>query len=218
MNIIVLGAPGAGKGTQASIIAQKLELKKFSTGDMLRAEVASGSELGNKVQNIMNSGELVSDEIMIGVIVEQISSLDDSKGFILDGFPRTIAQAVNLDKILEEKECKVDCVLAFDVDFDVLVERLAGRIYCKDCGTTFHEVFSPPKQGGICDNCGSVNLVRRDDDKREVVTARLNKYLEMTEPLINYYQDKKNLIIVNGDNDVAKVTQEILKKIELINA
>lgn len=198
MQLILLGPPGAGKGTQASYIAEEYGLAKLSTGDMLRAEVASGSALGKKLQEVMSAGQLVDDELMISLIRERIAQPDCAKGFILDGFPRTLAQAEALDVMLEEVGRELKHVIELEVDDAALVERISGRFSCAKCGEGYHDTFKQPKTPGACDVCGSTEFTRRADDKAETVGARLHAYHGMTAPLLPYYEAKGVLKTVDG--------------------
>ena len=208
MIMVLLGPPGAGKGTQASLLEKERCLVKLSTGDMLRAAVAAGTELGRKAGDIMERGQLVPDDIVIGLIAERID--DDkangkSKGFILDGFPRTIAQAEGLDRLLAKRGKKVDAVVEMRVDDERLVERITGRFTCAACGEGYHDLFKLPKVKGVCDRCGSTQFVRRKDDTEEVVRARLKAYHAQTEPLIGYYERQGKLRSVDGMADIKAV-------------
>ena len=198
MQLILLGPPGAGKGTQASYIADDFSLAKLSTGDMLRAEVASGSALGKKLQEVMSAGQLVDDELMISLIRERISQPDCSNGFILDGFPRTLAQAEALDLMLIDVERELDHVIELEVDDAALVERSSGRFSCAKCGEGYHDTFKRPQTEGVCDACSANEFTRRADDKAETVSARLHAYHGMTAPLLPYYESKGVLKTVDG--------------------
>lgn len=198
MQLILLGPPGAGKGTQAAMIGQEYGLAKLSTGDMLRAEVASGSALGKKLQEIMSAGQLVDDELMVSLIRDRITQPDCEKGFILDGFPRTLAQAEALDLMLTDVERELDHVIELEVDDAALVERISGRFSCAKCGEGYHDSFKQPKKAGVCDACGATEFSRRADDKAETVAARLHAYHGMTAPLLPYYESKGVLNTVDG--------------------
>jgi adenylate kinase len=208
MIILFLGAPGAGKGTQASIIAKKLGIPHISTGDIFREAVSKGTELGKKAKEYMDRGELVPDEIVIGIVKERIVADDCKNGFVLDGFPRTVAQAEALDQVLSEIDRKIDYVLNIVVSEDEVVKRLTGRRTCKNCGAVYHVIFNPPQKEGVCDVCGG-ELYQRDDDKEETVRNRLRVYFEKTAPLIDYYRNKGVLVDINGEQTVDEVTKEI---------
>ena len=209
MNIILLGPPGAGKGTQSDYLRDTYKLTKLATGDMLRAAVASGSEIGLKAKSIMAAGGLVSDDIMIGIIRDAISDSNCPNGFILDGFPRTTAQAAALDGMLEEEGKKIDYVIELAVDDAALVERIAGRYSCKKCGAGYHDTFRQPVDAGKCDACDSTEFTRREDDKAETVAKRLEQYHAMTAPLLPHYKAAGNLRTVDGMADIAEVTLAI---------
>jgi len=197
MILVMLGPPGSGKGTHANFIEADRSLVKLSTGDMLRAAVAAGSELGRKADDIMRRGELVPDEIVIGLIAERLDAGGEGRGFILDGFPRTIAQAEALDRLLAERGKKVDTVIEMQVDDEALVQRIVGRFACAKCGEAYHDTFMTTKVPGVCDRCGSTEFVRRRDDNEEVFRSRLKAYYAQTEPLIGYYKGQGKLKSVN---------------------
>lgn len=209
MNIILLGPPGAGKGTQSDMLRDTYKLTKLATGDMLRAAVKAGTELGQKADAIMKAGQLVSDDIMIGIIREAISDENCPNGFILDGFPRTTAQAAGLDAMLTDLDKKIDFVIELAVDDAALVERIAGRFSCKQCGAGYHDKFRRRIHEGVCDVCGSTEFVRRDDDRAETVAKRLEQYHAMTAPLLPHYKAAGNLRTVDGMADIAEVTAAI---------
>ena len=209
MNLVLLGPPGAGKGTQAKRLQETHALVQLSTGDMLRAAVAAGTELGRKAGDIMERGELVPDEVVIGLIAERMDAERGGKGFILDGFPRTIGQAEALDRLLAERGKKVDRVIVLAVDDDALVQRISGRFTCATCGEGYHDLFKKPKVPGVCDVCGGTKFTRRPDDTEEVVRARLKAYHAQTKPLIGYYQAQEKVSTVNGMADIATVQKEI---------
>jgi adenylate kinase len=209
MNLVLLGPPGAGKGTQAKLLEDSRSLVKLSTGDMLRAAAAAGTELGRKAGDIMERGQLVPDELVIGLIAERIDAEKGGKGFILDGFPRTIAQAEALDRLFEKRGKKVDRVIVMEVDDEALVERIAGRFACASCGEGYHDRYKLPKVEGVCDRCGGTQFVRRKDDNEEVVRARLKAYHAQTEPLIDYYEQQGKVRTVDGIADIGTVAKEI---------
>jgi len=209
MNLILLGPPGAGKGTQASRLEEAHGLKHLSTGDMLRAAVASGSPLGQQAKAVMEAGQLMPDEIIIRMIADRIEEPDCKNGFVLDGFPRTVPQAEALDSMLAEKDERVDLVIEIAVDEAALVERIAGRFSCARCGAGYHDRFRRPKVEGVCDVCGSTEFTRRKDDTEETVRARLKAYREQTAPILPYYEAKGLLRRVDGMADVDEVTRQI---------
>jgi adenylate kinase len=209
MNLVLLGPPGAGKGTQAKRLQDQRALVQLSTGDMLRAAVAAGTELGRKAGEIMERGELVPDEIVIGLIAERIDADKGGKGFILDGFPRTIGQAEALDRLLEARGKKVDRVVVLEVDDDKLVQRITGRFTCATCGEGYHDLYKRPKVEGVCDSCGGTTFTRRKDDTEEVVRARLKAYHAQTKPLIGYYSAQGKVRSVDGMADIETVQKEI---------
>ena len=209
MNLVLLGPPGAGKGTQANLLETSRSLVKLSTGDMLRAAVAAGTELGRKAGDIMERGQLVPDDLVIGLIAERIDAKTKGDGFILDGFPRTIAQAEALDRLFAERGKKLDRVIVMEVDDEALVERIAGRFACANCGEGYHDLYKLPKVEGVCDRCGATQFVRRKDDNEEVVRARLKAYHAQTEPLIDYYARRGKVRSVDGMADIETVAREI---------
>lgn len=209
MNIILLGPPGAGKGTQSEYLRDTFRLTKLSTGDMLRESVKSGTELGNEIKEIMAKGALVPDDIMIALIRDCITGDAGKNGFILDGFPRTLGQAAALDEMLEEEGKELDFVIELQVDDKALIERIAGRYTCGECGAGYHDTFKRPVTDGQCDVCGSKNFKRREDDKAETVGKRLVAYHEMTAPLLPYYRDRGMLRSVDGMADIPHVTSEL---------
>ncbi|ODA68324.1 Adenylate kinase [Methyloligella halotolerans] len=213
MNLILLGPPGAGKGTQASMIEEERGLEQLSTGDMLRAAVAAGTDLGQEAEKIMARGDLVPDELVIGLIAERMDQ-GTGKGTILDGFPRTIAQAEALDALLDERGEKLDAVIEMEVNDDALVERITGRFSCAQCGAGYHDVYKRPKVAGECDRCGATEFVRRKDDTEEVVRSRLKAYHEQTKPLIDFYKNKGRLYAVDGMADIAEVHDAIAKVLD----
>lgn len=214
MNLVLLGPPGAGKGTQAKLLEDRRSLVKLSTGDMLRAAVAAGSELGRQAGDIMERGELVPDALVIGLIAERVDEDDGGNGFILDGFPRTIAQAEALDRLLADRGQKVDAVVVMRVNDDALVDRITGRYTCARCGEGYHEAFKTPKVPGVCDRCGGTEFARRPDDKEEVVRSRLKAYHAQTEPLIDYYERQEKLKSVDGMAEIGAVQEEINRALD----
>lgn len=208
MKLILLGAPGAGKGTQAQKLVENYKIPQVSTGDLLRAAVADGTELGKKANEYMTAGKLVPDDVVIGLIEERLKKDDTANGFILDGFPRTVPQADKLGEITG-----IDSVVNIDVDTSILVDRLTGRRTCKECNAMFHMVFNPPKAEGICDACGG-ELYQRADDNTETVKSRLDTYNDNTAPLIGYYRDKGVLKDVNGQGAIDEIFQNILGVLE----
>ena len=209
MKIIMLGAPGAGKGTQAKQIADKFGIPHISTGDIFRANIKEGTELGKKAKGYMDAGELVPDELVCDLVVDRIQKEDCANGFILDGFPRTIPQAEALTEALDAIGQKMDYAIDIEVNDGQIVERMGGRRACLNCGATYHIVNIPPKKEGICDRCGS-EIILRDDDKPETVQNRLNVYHEQTQPLIDYYKEQGILSEVDGMQAMDKVFVDII--------
>ena len=209
MNVILLGPPGAGKGTQARRLEQSRGLIQLSTGDMLRAAVEAGTEIGRQAKGIMERGELVPDDIVVAIISQRIDQPDCRHGFILDGFPRNTAQAEALDRMFGEKGMKLDHVIEMEISDDVLVERLAGRSTCKQCDAGYHERFKQPQVEGVCDVCGSTEFTRRSDDDPKVVKSRVVAYHAQTAPLLPYYRAKSILSTVDGMAEINDVTRQI---------
>ena len=213
MNLILLGPPGAGKGTQAQRMVDRYHIPQISTGDILRAAVKESTPLGMKAKGFMDQGQLVPDEIVIGIIEERLEAKDCHAGFILDGFPRTIPQAEALQPILTNIEKKIDHVINIEVDPEELLRRLTGRRTCKNCGAMFHLFFQPPKKEGICDRCGGT-LYQRADDKEETIRTRLKEYEKQTAPLIQYYQGKKTLRSIQGTGGPDQIFGQIIRLLD----
>lgn len=209
MKIIMLGPPGAGKGTQARMIAEKYGIPQISTGDILREEVKKGSALGREAKSYMDKGELVPDKLIIDIILKRLDEGGASKGYILDGFPRTVEQAVAFTSALSERDARVDSVISIEVERGELIRRLSGRRTCVQCGAMFHVHFDPPRRDAVCDKCGG-KLIRRDDDNEETVANRLGVYRKQTEPLINYYEGSGVFKAVDGMGSI----EDILKRME----
>ena len=209
MKIIMLGAPGAGKGTQAKKIAEKYGIPHISTGDIFRANIKGGTELGMKAKSYMDQGQLVPDDVTIGMLLDRISGSDCQNGYVLDGFPRTIPQAESLTAALAERGEKMDFAVDVDVPDEAIVTRMGGRRACLKCGATYHVMFNPPKSEGVCDTCKEA-LVLRDDDKPETVQKRLTVYHDQTQPLIDYYKSQGILATVDGTKELNEVFQDIV--------
>ncbi|MGN1095312.1 MAG: adenylate kinase [Eubacteriales bacterium] len=209
MKLMFLGAPGAGKGTQAEIVSKKYSIPTISTGALLRAAMKEGTELGLKAKSFIDAGGLVPDDVVIGIIKERLNDADCKNGFILDGFPRTVPQA----KALEEMNIDMDLVISIEVSDEAIIARMGGRRLCADCGASYHTVHIPPKVEGVCDVCGG-KLIMRADDKPETVISRLEVYHKQTEPLKEFYSERGKLVLVNGSDSIENITAEIEKKLE----
>jgi adenylate kinase len=208
MYLVLMGLPGAGKGTQAERIVEKYGIPHISTGDMFRAAIKEETPLGLEAKSYMDAGNLVPDEVTIGIVRDRLSKKDCEKGFLLDGFPRTVAQAEALEEITNELDRKIDYVLNISVDSDKLMQRLTGRRICQTCGSTYHVIFNPPKVEGVCDKDGGT-LIQRQDDNEETVRNRLDVNMKQAKPLLDFYGDKGYLKNINGDQDIDKVFQDI---------
>ena len=209
MNLILMGPPGAGKGTQAQRLEKTFNIVQLSTGDMLRAQVASGSDLGRQAKEVMDSGGLVSDELIIAMISSRIDDDDCQNGFILDGFPRTTPQAEALDVMLTEKGIQIEHVIEIEVDDEAMVKRITGRYTCAGCGAGYHDEFQKPQADGVCDQCGGAEFTRRADDNAETVRSRLGAYHEQTAPILGYYKEKGVLKGVDGMAAIDEVTDQL---------
>ncbi|WP_440897173.1 adenylate kinase [Amphibacillus sp. Q70] len=215
MNLILMGLPGAGKGTQAEKIIEKYQIPHISTGDMFRSAIKEGTELGKQAKSFMDQGTLVPDEVTIGIVRERLGKSDCDKGFLLDGFPRTLAQAEALEKLLTELNAPIEYVLHVDVPRDKLLGRLTGRRICPECGATYHVIYNPPKVAETCDNDGAT-LIQREDDRPETVAKRIEVNVEQTQPLLDFYQDKGYLVTIDGDQDIDDVFEEIDQKLQTL--
>ncbi|MFW3644447.1 adenylate kinase [Staphylococcus caprae] len=209
MNIILMGLPGAGKGTQASEIVKKFPISHISTGDMFRKAIKDETDLGKEAKSYMDRGELVPDEVTVGIVKERISEDDAKKGFLLDGFPRTIEQAEALNNIMSELDREIDAVINIEVPEEELMNRLTGRRICEKCGTTYHLVFNPPKVEGICDIDGG-KLYQREDDNPETVSNRLSVNVKQSKPILEYYDEKGILKNIDGSKDIDEVTNDVI--------
>jgi adenylate kinase len=214
MYIVMLGPPGGGKGTQASLLAEKLNIPHISTGELFRDEMNRGTPLGKEITQIINSGQLVSDETTLKIFAQRLEQPDAQEGTILDGIPRTLEQARMLDELFSQSDKKIDHVLCIDLPEDEIIIRLTGRWTCQKCGHTYHEIYNPPSVPGVCDYDQSP-LYKREDQKEEVIKERVRVYLELTEPLIKYYEEKGILIHINGLQSIKEVTLDILKKLSI---
>ena len=210
MNIVLLGPPGAGKGTQAKRLIEKYGIPQISTGDMLRAAVKEGTELGKQAKAYMDKGELLPDEVVIGIVKDRLQEADCKKGFMLDGFPRTVGQAEALDTALDSMEQKLDHIVCLDVPNEELMGRLTGRRTCKECGAGFHVMFDPPKKEGVCDHCGG-EIYQRDDDNETTVMSRLDVYAKSTQPLIDYYKKQGILRLIDGVGSMGDIFNRVVK-------
>ena len=217
MNLVLMGLPGAGKGTQAEKIIEKYGIPHISTGDMFRAAIKESTELGLQAKSFMDQGNLVPDEVTIGIVRERLSKEDCAEGFLLDGFPRTVAQAEELENILSDLNKKIDYVINIDVDQEFLMERLTGRRICKSCGSTYHLVFNPPAKDGVCDRCGG-ELYQRADDNAETVQNRLEVNQKQTKPLLDFYEGKGYLRNINGQQDIRKVFDDLDQLLRSLHA
>jgi len=213
LNLLIMGPPGAGKGTQAEVLVKELQITHISTGDMFRNAIKEGTEMGKKAKEYMDRGELVPDEVVVGMVKDRLSQPDCAKGFLLDGFPRTLPQARALDETLHSLGIKLDGVINIDVPRERLMARLTGRRVCKNCGASYHILFNPPQTPGKCNACGG-ELYQRSDDNEEAVANRLDVYEAQTQPLIEYYQEKGLLKNINGDQEISKVLADILASLK----
>jgi len=216
MRIVLLGAPGSGKGTQAQKLITEYGIPQISTGDLLRAAVSSGSALGKKAKAAMDAGQLVSDDIVLSMIKERLQEDDAQKGFILDGFPRNLSQAASLDELLEQTNQPLQGALLIDVNFEVLMQRLTGRLSCKNCGAVFNRFTSPPNVENTCDSCQH-ELFHRADDNEEVIGKRLKTYENETSPLVNYFKDKGILLSVQGVGEIDDITTAVKQELSTIS-
>lgn len=214
MNLILLGPPGAGKGTQAKLIEDEFQLTQLSSGDLLRAASAAGTAEGKKAKGYMERGALVPDDLVVDIVFHHIEGLKDIKGFILDGFPRTVEQAKTLDKQLTDTGKKIDKVIVIEVDDDKLVERITGRYTCAKCGEGYHDQFKRPKTAGVCDRCGGSEFKHRADDNEATVRNRLKVYHDQTKPLISYYQTDGKVKAVDGEQPIKEIAQQINKALK----
>lgn len=216
MNLILMGLPGAGKGTQAEQIVDAYQIPHISTGDMFRAAVEKQTELGLKAKTFMDAGNLVPDDVTNGIVKERLAESDTEKGFLLDGFPRTLNQAEALEGVTSDLGKPIDAVFYIKVDKDILMQRLTGRFMCSNCGATYHKLNKPTQVEGTCDRCGGHEFYQREDDKPETVENRINVNVELTEPLLDFYKKRNVLYTVNGEDDVKdvfKAIQEVIEKI-----
>ncbi len=217
MNLIFLGPPGGGKGTQARIAQDQYGLVQIATGDMLRDAVKQGTELGKKAKEYMDAGQLVPDDLIVNMIRERIEAPDCANGFILDGFPRTVEQAKALDRMLDDTGRKLNAVIEIRVPDDELVRRITGRFTCANCGEGYHDEFKKPQKDGVCDKCGGTEFSRREDDNEETVRSRLTAYHEQTAPIIPYYESTGLLRVVDGTKPIEEVTGDLTKILEEVS-
>ncbi len=213
MKLVILGPPGAGKGTQAEYIVKRYNIPHISTGDIFRENIKNNTELGKEAKSYMDKGLLVPDDLVIALVEDRLNKDDAKEGFLLDGFPRTVAQAVSLDSILDKNDEKLTKVINISVDPEILIERAVGRRVCKTCGMTYHVKFNPPKEEGICDKDGT-KLIQRDDDTEETVKTRISVYFDQTAPLIDYYRAQNLLVDIDGAKDIDKVFEDIVNGLE----
>lgn len=214
MNLILMGLPGAGKGTQAEKIIDTYHIPHISTGDMFRAAIAEETALGLEAKRYMDNGELVPDEVTTGIVKERLAKSDCDNGFLLDGFPRTMAQAEALQNIMSELNKKIDAVINIEVDPEVIVDRLSGRFICRDCGATYHKLYNKPEVEGTCDRCGGHNFYQREDDKPETVKNRLSVNIENSKPILEFYKEAGIRFDIDGDRDINDVFEDVKKVIE----
>ncbi|MDD4775571.1 MAG: adenylate kinase [Syntrophomonas sp.] len=213
MNIILMGPPGAGKGTQAEFIKNEYPIPHISTGDMFREAVQNGTTMGLEAKKYMDAGQLVPDQVTIGIVEDRLGMPDCQPGFLLDGFPRTTVQAVALDEVMQRLGKKLDLALDISVPEDVLMDRMVGRVFCGSCKTVYNTVFNPPAVAGVCDRCGG-ELVQRSDDKAETVKKRIQVYMEQTQPLLHYYTQQGNLVTLDGQRDPKEVFKDVRALLE----
>lgn len=213
MRLILLGPPGAGKGTQASAIVKRYDIPHISTGDIFRENIKKGTELGLKAKSYMDKGLLVPDDLVISIVKNRLLEDDCKKGFLLDGFPRTLSQGEALDEVLKDMGLELTRVINIDVEKEVLIERAIGRRVCKECGATYHIKFSPPKEEDVCDKCGG-KLFQRDDDTKETIEKRIQVYTEQTKPLIDYYTKKGLILNIDGSKSIESIFQDIVDSLE----
>lgn len=213
MRLILLGPPGAGKGTQAVSISEKYKIPHISTGDIFRYNIKNQTDLGKKAKTYMDQGLLVPDEVVVEIVEDRLKDPDCKDGFLLDGFPRTVNQAKSLAVVLDNMNTELDKVVNIKVDKDLLIRRAVGRRICRNCGATYHIEFNPPKKPGICDKCGG-ELYQRDDDNEKTVAKRIEVYLEETQPLIDFYQERNKLVTIDGNKEISTVFEEIVQALE----